>query len=64
MKYKRFEKNIEEAVNKFKALDKSERIRVISHLDADGICACAILLKALNHDNRNYSISIAPMTAI
>lgn len=56
--YKQFEKSIEEAVDKFKALDKNERIRVISHLDADGICACAILLKALNHDNRNYSISI------
>ncbi|TKJ17107.1 hypothetical protein CEE44_01055 [Candidatus Woesearchaeota archaeon B3_Woes] len=56
--YKQFEKNIEEAVAKFKALNKKERIRVISHLDADGICACAILLKALNNDNRNYSISI------
>jgi len=56
--YKQFEENIEQAVNRFKALDKKERIRVISHLDADGICACAILLKALNHDNRHYSISI------
>lgn len=56
--YKQFEKSIEEAVAKFKALDKKDRIRVISHLDADGICACAILLKALNLDNRNYSISI------
>ena len=56
--YKQFEKNIEKAVEKFKTLDKNERIRVISHLDADGICACAILLKALNNDNRNYTISI------
>lgn len=56
--YEQFGKSIEEAVKRFKALDKNERIRVISHLDADGICACAILLKALNHDNRNYSISI------
>ncbi len=56
--YEQFDKNIEEAVKRFKTLDKNERIRVISHLDADGICACAILLKALNYDNRNYSISI------
>jgi len=56
--YLEFEKSIEEAVERFKSLDKQERIRVISHLDADGICACAILLKALDNDNRNYSISI------
>jgi len=56
--YSKFEKNIEEAVERFRSLDKQERIRVISHLDADGICACAILLKALDNDNRNYSISI------
>jgi RecJ-like exonuclease len=56
--YEQFDKNIGEAVSKFKTLNKEERVRVISHLDADGICACAILLKALNHDNRNYSISI------
>ena len=56
--YQDFEKSIDEAVQKFKELDKNERIRIISHLDADGICACAILLKALNNENRNYSISI------
>lgn len=57
-KYAQFEKSIEFAVNKFKSLQKNKRVRVVSHLDADGICACAILLKALNHENRNYSISI------
>lgn len=56
--YNKFEESIENAVNRFKSLNKNERIRVISHIDADGICACAILLKALNLENRNYSISI------
>jgi single-stranded-DNA-specific exonuclease len=58
LRYKNFDKNIEKAVSIFKTLDKEERVRIISHLDADGICACAILIKALNCDNRNYSISI------
>jgi single-stranded-DNA-specific exonuclease len=56
--YEGFKENIASAVERFKQLEKNERIRVISHLDADGICACSILLKAFNHDNRNYSISI------
>lgn len=56
--YKGFEKSIDGAVVKFKTLDKNERIRIISHLDADGICACAILIKALDQENKNYSISI------
>ena len=57
-KYKQFEESLEKAADIFKTLDKHERIRVVSHLDADGICACSILLKAFNNDNRNYSISI------
>jgi RecJ-like exonuclease len=56
--YEGFNKNIEAAVEKFKQLEPNERLRVISHLDADGICACSVLLKAFNHGNRNYSISI------
>ena len=56
--YGKFDKSIEEAADKFRAIDRNERIRVVSHLDTDGLCACAILLKALNNENRNYSISI------
>ena len=39
-------------------MDKKETIRLVSHLDADGICAAAIMIKALNTDNRKYSLSI------
>ena len=31
---------------------------IVSHLDADGICASAIMVSALNTDNRKYSVSI------
>jgi len=42
---------------RFKAVDKKEIIRVVSHIDADGISSCAIMIKLLNHENRKYSVS-------
>ncbi|MBW2965917.1 DHH family phosphoesterase [Candidatus Woesearchaeota archaeon] len=57
-KYKQFYKSIEKAVEKFKSFDKNETIRLVSHLDADGISACAILIHILTEENRKYSISI------
>jgi RecJ-like exonuclease len=57
-KYERFKESIGIAVEKFKELDKRNPIRLVSHLDADGISACSILIKMLNSNNRKYSISI------
>lgn len=59
-KYKQLYEAIEEAANKFKKWDKNKTIRIISHLDADGISAAAILIRLLNQENRKYSISILP----
>ena len=56
--YDLFKEDIKKAVEEFKKIDKKEVIRVISHLDADGISACAIMIKLLNNDNRKYSVSI------
>lgn len=53
-----FFKKIEQAALEFKNTKKEETIRLISHLDADGICACSIIIKALNRLNRKYSVSI------
>jgi RecJ-like exonuclease len=58
--YEGFKGSLARAAEEFKKLDKKETIRIISHLDADGISACAILIKALNIDSRKYSISIIP----
>jgi RecJ-like exonuclease len=57
-KYKQFYESIEKAIEKFKSFDKNKTIRLISHLDADGISACAILMHILTQENRKYSISI------
>lgn len=57
-KYSKFKQSFEEAIKWFKCIDKKEVIRVVSHLDADGISACAVILNALDNENRRYSISI------
>ena len=56
--YSQFNEQVKNSAEAFKKIDKKEVIRVISHLDADGISACAIMIKLLNNDNRKYSISI------
>ena len=55
--YEKFDENIRIAAEAFRQIDKKEVIRLISHLDADGISACAIMIKLLNNDNRKYSVS-------
>lgn len=59
-RYEQFKQQAALAAERFREIDKKETIRVVSHLDADGISACAILIKALNAENRRYSISIIP----
>jgi len=56
--YEAFKDYIKGIAEKFKAIDKKETIRLISHLDADGIAAASIMIRLLNKDNRKYSISI------
>lgn len=57
-KYDNFKKYVRSSAEKFKAIDKKKSIRLISHLDADGISSCAILIRLLNKMNMRYSISI------
>ncbi len=59
-RYEQFKQALKLAADRFRELDRKETIRIISHLDADGISACAILVKALNMLSRKYSISILP----
>ncbi|MBI3026490.1 DHH family phosphoesterase [Candidatus Woesearchaeota archaeon] len=56
--YEKFDEQLRNAAEEFKKIDKKEVIRLISHLDADGISACSIMIKLLNNDNRKYSVSI------
>jgi len=56
--YELFKEDIKKSVGEFKKIPKNEVIRVVSHLDADGISAASLVVKLLNFDNRKYSLSI------
>ncbi|MBS3132734.1 DHH family phosphoesterase [Candidatus Woesearchaeota archaeon] len=56
-KYEMFQQLLDAAAKEFKLVSRNEAIRVVSHLDADGLSSAAILIKALNHDGRRYSLS-------
>jgi len=56
--YELFKEDIKKAVEEFKKIPKDDVIRVISHIDADGISAASLMVKCLNNDNRKYSLSI------
>ncbi len=57
-KYYCFKEGIKKAVEEFRKIDKNENVRIVSHLDCDGISAASILIKALGNENRNYTVSI------
>jgi len=56
--YKLFKDDVKDIAEEFCKIDKNETIRLISHLDADGISAASVMIKCLNNDNRKYSITI------
>ena len=58
--YEAFKQAADDTAKTFALVDKKEVIRVVSHLDADGICAASILIHALHKENRTYNLSILP----
>lgn len=57
-KYAQFKQSVIKAAQKFKEVKKDKPVRIVSHLDADGITAASILINSLNRENVSYSISI------
>lgn len=49
-----------EAAKAFEKIPRSAVLRVVSHIDTDGICSAAILVHALSQDNRRYQLSMLP----
>ena len=56
--YEDFYNHISKIVSKFKEIDKDLPIRIISHLDADGITSASILIKSFSREDRKFSLSI------
>jgi single-stranded-DNA-specific exonuclease len=57
-KYDMLEERIKESASYFKKIDKDGPIRVVSHLDCDGISSASILIRALENENLSYELSI------
>ena len=47
-------KAIERIINEFRELSKQKTVRIISHYDTDGITAAAIIIKALQREDRLF----------
>jgi single-stranded-DNA-specific exonuclease len=52
-----FKQYIENSAKAFNTIDKKQTIRIISHIDTDGICSAGILTKALIRDKKKFSVT-------
>jgi len=57
-KFKDFEAALLRAAEEFRKIKRTEIIRLISNLDADGISAASIIIRVLERLNFSYSVSI------
>lgn len=60
MSYDKFDRQLEEAVLFFNSFDKTQRVKVVSHLDCDGICSAALILSLLKKKGFKTDITIVP----
>ncbi len=58
IQFQNFKKLVRDAAAEFRKIEHHNPIRLISHLDCDGITSCSIIVRALNRENRRYSITI------
>lgn len=58
--YDDFMQRIKDAAAFFESIPNNQTLRIISHLDADGICSVSLVVKLLNLRNKKYSVSIVP----
>jgi len=58
--YENFRKLIRDGVEYFNSIPQNKSIRLVGHLDADGICASAIMINALMKLNRRYALTTMP----
>jgi len=58
--YQGFSESMRNAAELFMKIPMKDSIKIVSHLDADGICAASIMISALIKLNRRYSLTILP----
>ncbi len=52
--------SIDSAISMLRKIPGTGMIRIVSHLDCDGICSCAILVRALGNIGLRYAVTILP----
>lgn len=63
-RYDSFKHEAKRIAGIFNNIITKKTVRVVSHLDSDGICACSIIISCLIKKNMKYSISILPQLKI
>jgi RecJ-like exonuclease len=58
--YVSFKESLKKDAEEFLKISKKDTVRIIGHLDADGICASAIMINAMTKLNRKYTLTILP----
>lgn len=58
--YDSFKNSLKVDAEKFLSISKKDTVRIIGHLDADGICASSIMISAMIKLNRKYTLTILP----
>ncbi len=53
-----FKQSVREAAKKFREIPKSETIKLVSHLDCDGLSSCSLMIKTMILEKRKYTVSI------
>ncbi len=53
-----FERALQDAALGFKNISRSDTVKLVSNLDADGITAGAIMVRVLERENFSYSLTI------
>ncbi|MBS3109796.1 DHH family phosphoesterase [Candidatus Woesearchaeota archaeon] len=56
-KYERFKESVKAAADRFRQIPKELPVRVVSHFDADGITAAALLVQLLRMEDRPFHLS-------
>ncbi|MDP7116466.1 MAG: DHH family phosphoesterase [Candidatus Woesearchaeota archaeon] len=58
--WNRFLEKVDAVASSIGELPKKVVLRLVTHLDADGLCACSIIIKALTRAKHTFSLSILP----
>ncbi len=56
--YEKFIEMMNKAIDFFKQIPENETVRIVSHLDADGITSAAGMLNVFNNENKKYKLTI------